>query len=530
MELSERGFRAGVVACVAAVGVFLLARLTAWPPHEDEVLALSVAGGSLRDLLDTVLGERGGAPLHFLIAWIVMHLGGALPGLRLVSALFALLSIPLVAGLAARLADRRTALFATALASASWALLFHGVYARMYSVFLCTSALSYLALLAALEHGGRRRWALWAAAVLLCVAAHPYGVLVLASQALYVVLARERVREALLALGAVAVLGLPFWIADLVLAGRFDVGLGAGGQTLGGPLSVARYLAQVAGDFSAGPWGLPATVGLAALGAWQLRQARPRGALLVGAVLVTPTLALLVTRLGHSAAPETRHLIFVLPFFATLVAAGLVRIGRRLGLPLAAGAAVVLLAAEVTWAWRKTPPLFTGDPQARVEARAAVSDWLVQTGRPDDVLLGYEPVYLGAWERSARFSRLVVPRADAALAARELQAAGHLGRGVWLFDAYDTNNLVQRLRIPVRLPRPAHDFEARAFGPYLVIRTRQPTGSPLGYLRRSAAALVVGRTLDIGDADVNFDTVSRAAALLGYEASGSPSSRSTSSR
>ena len=75
------------------------------------------------------------------------------------------------------------ALVATALASASWVLLFHGIYGRMYSLFLFTSALSYLALLCgARATAARRRWALWVAAMLLCVATHPYGALVLASQ------------------------------------------------------------------------------------------------------------------------------------------------------------------------------------------------------------------------------------------------------------------------------------------------------------------------------------------------------------
>ena len=47
------------------------------------------------------------------------------------------------------------AIVATILASASWMLLFHGVYGRMYSLFLFTSLLSFLALLEATETGGR---------------------------------------------------------------------------------------------------------------------------------------------------------------------------------------------------------------------------------------------------------------------------------------------------------------------------------------------------------------------------------------
>src|SRR5436305_1205937 len=106
---------------------------------------------------------------------------------------------------------------AAALASGSWILLFHGVYGRMYSLFLFTSALSYLAVERALERGGRR-WAWWGLAVLATVATHPYGALVLASQGLYVLLRRVRVRQAVVAFGAVLVAGIPFWWTDVVLA------------------------------------------------------------------------------------------------------------------------------------------------------------------------------------------------------------------------------------------------------------------------------------------------------------------------
>jgi len=90
----------------------------------------------------------------------------------------------------------------------------------MYSLFLLTSALSYLALLAALERGSRRAWTLWGLAVLATVATHPYGAIVLASQGLYVALLRAPLRRALLPFAVVAILGIPFWRTDLVLAGR----------------------------------------------------------------------------------------------------------------------------------------------------------------------------------------------------------------------------------------------------------------------------------------------------------------------
>lgn len=402
-------------------------------------------------------------------------------------------------------------MLATALAASSWMLLFHAVYARMYSLFLFTSALSFVALLWALRSGGRRRWAVWAAATLLMVATHPYGALVLASQGLFVLLARDRLREAVAAFAGVGVMGIPFWITDLVLAGRFDVGVGPGGAKLGRPDRVVAYLGQVAGDFSAGPVVLPVVLVLAVAGFWRLWRERRRSALLVASVVAAPTLVFLVARLGASAAPETRHLIFALPFFATIVAAGLAARPR----PVAVVATALLLGGAVAWGWQKTPALFAGEPAEREAARVAASEWLATTGRRDDVLLGYEPVYLGAWERNPGFSRLVLPRADSRLAAETLLEADRpLGRGVWIFDAADTTNAEQRPGVALRYPRPPSAFEARVFGPYLVLRTREPTRTLERYLSFAAAAMIVGKTLGIGDADINFRTISRAAGLL----------------
>ncbi len=166
------------------VAVFLLHQLTAWPPHEDESLALLVGRDSLGGVVSHVTRDRGGAPLHFLFAWAVAHVGLGLGGLRVVSASFAVASIPLIGLLARRLAGAPAAVGTVVLAGGSWLLLFHGIYGRMYSLFLALSVLSCLALLIALDGGGRRAWLAWLAVTVLCVASHPYGALVVASEAL----------------------------------------------------------------------------------------------------------------------------------------------------------------------------------------------------------------------------------------------------------------------------------------------------------------------------------------------------------
>ena len=508
--LEARLFAAGVAACTLAVTLFLSLRLTAWAPHEDETLALFVGRKPLDEMLDTVLGHRGGAPLHFLIAWSIAHLGGGLGWLRFVSAVFAVGSVPLVALLGARLAGRGPALAATVIVSGSWVLLFHGVYGRMYSLFLFTSLLSNLLLLRALERG-RRTWWLWTIATVLMVASHAYGALVFAAQGLFVLLTRTRVREAALYGALVLVLGAPMWRSDFVLAERFDVGIGRGGAKLDGPLSVLGYLRQVAADFTAGyRLALTLVVAGAAVGFWRIARARPRSALFIGCVFAVPLLMFLVGRFGNSTSPETRHLIFAAPLFALCVGAGALSRPGRWQL-VGAAAVLALVPLELHWGHSKTPALYDGEPHVRVAARHEASSLLARISRPDDVLFGFDPLFLGAWERGGHVSGTVVPRADPRLALDVLRNTPKpLGHALFVFDASDNNNIAPRMRINLQFPGGTGRWEAWTFGPFLILRTLDPTRSVATYLQRARDAQLVGKRLYLGDADVNYDTVWRA--------------------
>ena len=499
------GALTSVVAGV--LGWFLLA----YPPHEDETLALFVGRGSIGDVVHTVVAERGGAPLHFLLAWVVAHLGGGLTALRAVSLFFAVACVPLIALLGSRLADRATGVAAAALASASWVFLFHGVFGRMYSLFLFTSLCAFLALLAG-------RFALWGVALVLLLASHPYAVLVVAAQGLYVLVTRRRLRAALTTLAVVAVVGIPFWWADVVLRNRFDVGIGGGGRRLGSPQSVLRYLWSVAGDFSSHDHVWSWCIGaLAIAGAALLLRRNRDAAVLTACVIGVPAVAFVLATLKSTTSPEARHLIFALPFYSVLIALPLVALGRRSApfavvVALAAGA---IVAGEVDWAHQKTPQLFDGSPRVQAHGRDAAAAWLASTARPDDVLLGYEPVYLRAWEQNRSFSDNALPRADPELFSDALRRVPlPLGRGVWVFDASDTTNERQRETIPLVVPRPAAAFEAHVFGPYLVIRSRAPLRTRAHYLAVTERVLRVGQTLEINDADVNLRTVRQAASGL----------------
>ena len=70
VEPGRKWFWPGVGGLTAAVAVFLLARLTAWPPHEDETLALFVGRNSLGGLFHTCSdrARRGAAALPLRLA------------------------------------------------------------------------------------------------------------------------------------------------------------------------------------------------------------------------------------------------------------------------------------------------------------------------------------------------------------------------------------------------------------------------------------------------------------------------------
>ncbi len=521
-ELDRRLFVGGVAATTLAVAVFLLVQLDKWPPHEDETLPLFVGRHSLGDLLDIVLAKRGGAPLHFVLAWFVAHAGGGLHEMRLLSALFAIASIPAIAVLGNRLAGRGPALAACVLASASWVLLFHGIYARMYSLFLFLATISYLAFLRAMETDRIRPWIVWGAVMLLTIGAHQYGALVLASQGLYVVATRERLRRAIPAFAAVAVLAIPLWRASLVLANRYDVGLEkSSGGALTTPHQVFAYLWHVAGDSSSGYTGvLVVVLAFALAGLAVLARIRPRGALLVACVVLTPTLFFLIGKFGGSSAPQSRHLIFVLPFLALATGSGIVGLARLAG-PRAGVIAVLvvaaLLPAEISWGRHETPALFGQENPVRVSARHRAAAWLASTSRPDDILFAYDPVYLAAWELDhSAVSENVIPRADPKLALQALdQTAKPLGRGVWVFDAGDNNNSVKTTQFDLGDAWiDPHEFEYRVYGPYLLVRTRRPTVTTAHYLRDARLVELVGKGRGMGDADINFQTIHSAQARL----------------
>ena len=93
---------------LAAAAALLLRRLWedvgAKPLFEDEAVAGLVAARPLHELLGTVMWDRGGAPLHFLLAHAGFAVSGGWETLRWLSVAAALASVAVCFDLGRRLA------------------------------------------------------------------------------------------------------------------------------------------------------------------------------------------------------------------------------------------------------------------------------------------------------------------------------------------------------------------------------------------------------------------------------------------
>jgi hypothetical protein len=376
---------APALALTAAAG-FLLARtipdVAGKPWHEDEAVAGLISARPLGDVLHTVLLDRGGAPLHFVLAHLAFALDSSPQTLRWLSLVFALATIPLCYDLARRLAGQFAGLTAAALVATSQLLTVYGTFGRMYSLFACASALALGLFVRAVERPARSTLAAATGAALLTILVHPFGVFVFGAElAVALWLWRERaVPVALLAVPAV----LPYFR----LPGRYDPGLG-----MSAPEAALRALGGSSGGYGV---GLAVFAVLAAVGAWTL----PRTFAALGVLLiVAPPLALAA---AGSDKLSPRHLIFLLPVWTTFVAAGLARVPARVAVAAAAVAAAAFAPSAVA------------DPRTSSSDTTHAAAWVRAHVRPSDALYPYSSVFVAALPQASVAHPL--PREPLALA------------------------------------------------------------------------------------------------------------------
>src|SRR5829696_6291490 len=174
----DRLLAGGVVAALCGLLLYRIAPdVRGRPLYEDEAVAGLISMRPLGEVLETVMVDRGGAPLHFVLTHGVFSLDASADALRWLSVVCAVASVPLCFDLGRRLGGQGAGLVAAAVAASSTALAVYGSFGRMYALYVLVAALAADLFVRALELRTPGAVAAAAAAFWLLPAVHPYGLI-----------------------------------------------------------------------------------------------------------------------------------------------------------------------------------------------------------------------------------------------------------------------------------------------------------------------------------------------------------------
>jgi hypothetical protein len=319
--------------------------------HHDEIVTASrVLRDGFGHAMSAVGFSESTPPLYYALAWIWTQVTGTgAVGLRSLSALAGVATIPVVYLIGLALRDRRAGLMAAALAAVNPMLLWYSQEARAYSLLVLLCAASLLWCVRALRSGERRDLTLWGVFSALALATHYFAVFPLAVEACLLLRRRGRASVAGLWIIALTALALAPLAIHQMSANRAEwIGkFGLGHRVWE---TVASFLTGETGDIIGRPERpgfslLPLALVLAALVVLALRSDRRsrRAALVpllvgVAAVGIPILLALLAASKDYVIA---RNLLpALIPLLLVVAIATTMPTARRLGA--AIGAALLV--------------------------------------------------------------------------------------------------------------------------------------------------------------------------------------------
>jgi mannosyltransferase len=247
-----------IVAGLTVLGAALrFATLGLQSYHHDEIVTASrVLRVGFGHAMDAVGFSESAPPLYYALAWVWTQLSGTGPwGLRSLSALAGVATIPVAYLVGRELRGRRTGLLVAALVAVNPMLIWYSQEARAYALLAFFCALSLLYCVRALDAArpdDRRNLLLWGAFSALALATHYFAVFPLAAE--IALLLRRRGRAALTGLWPIGLVALG--LAPLVVhqtsyghaewIGKFSLGhrvwetaatfvTGETGDIIGGP-------------------------------------------------------------------------------------------------------------------------------------------------------------------------------------------------------------------------------------------------------------------------------------------------------
>jgi mannosyltransferase len=197
-----------VAGLTVLAGVLRFATLGVQAYHHDEIVTASrVLRGSFFHAMDAVGFSESAPPLYYALAWVWTQVTGTGElGLRSLSAVAGVATVPVAYLLGLELRGRRAGLMAAALVAVNPMLLWYSQEARSYALLALLCAVSLLYCARAQRSGARRDFAFWGLASGLALATHYFAVFAIAAEAL--LLLRRRGRKSFAGLWIVGLFGL----------------------------------------------------------------------------------------------------------------------------------------------------------------------------------------------------------------------------------------------------------------------------------------------------------------------------------
>ncbi len=397
-----RLFALVVAAETVLAGILAGVRLGDKPLDRDEVVSVSVAQRGVSDMADVFSDFDANMALYYYALHGWLELGSSEGRIRLLSVLFAVAAVPLLAVLARRLFDERVGMIAGLVLAVNGFFVFWAQTARGYPLALFFAVLATYLFVRWVERPSRGLLAAYVVVGVVLVYLSLFAILVIAAHAVSVAFLPGRIprRPLVLAQGAVAVLCAPLALWLLARGSRQAGGtpdftvtiVGRAGLDLTGSCSVG--CADDSPPLNAYPLFLLVVVCVlvGAIACWRGWRADPgtlRGwaQLLTVTWLVLPPLVEFVVSWVKPFFLAT-YLIGILPAIAILAGVGITTMAKRSrALAVAVAAALVALSLVEVVQYHRAP--YKGD-----DLRAAAR-YVAEQAEPGDAI-----AYAPAWSRT----------------------------------------------------------------------------------------------------------------------------------
>jgi mannosyltransferase len=197
-----------VAGLTALAAVLRFATLGVQSYHHDEIVTASrVLRAGFGHAMDAVWFSESAPPLYYALAWLWTQVTGTGElGLRSLSAVAGVATVPVAYLVGLELRGRRAGLLAATLVAVNPMLLWYSQEARAYALLALLCAISLLYCVRALESGRRRDLSAWGIASALALATHYFAVFPIAAELIW--LLRRRGRATLAGLWIVGLAGL----------------------------------------------------------------------------------------------------------------------------------------------------------------------------------------------------------------------------------------------------------------------------------------------------------------------------------